>query len=593
MRGMEWRQELRMKKYLFMFVLTLLSGVVNAEVVAINGIYYDLLSDELEAEVTSHPSKYKGKVNIPQTVTYEGATYKVTSIGSDAFRDCFGLTAVTIPEGVEYIRSSSFCWCESLTSISIPNSVKIIAACAFGQCRSLISVSLGSSLIAIGDGAFEYCSQLTSINIPNNVTSIGKSCFQFCGALTSVTLGNNIKEIRFNTFGNCQKLETINIPNSVTRIESLAFSECDSLKDVVLPNSLTTIGSRAFSGSGLIEITIPSSVTDFGSMSTNDYSGPRGYVFCSCANLKKVIIGDGITDIPERTFDGCSNLNKVIFGKNVTSIGNKAFYSCGISSITIPDYVNSIGVNAFDYCENLKKLTIGSGVTYIGDEAFAYCSRLQDVYCYAKHVPHSGRNVFNGSFNEFPTLHVPGSSISEYSSTSQWNDFPIIVALNNDSQKCEIPEIRYENGELKFSCATNGAEFAYQITDDDIKSGYESSVKLDATYHISVYATRNGYENSDVATATLCWIEAEPKQEGIANKIAEIKSYPVLIQNIGGTISITGVEDNTPISVFSTSGMKVGSAVSGKGKNVIETSLRRGETAIVKIGEQSFKVLIK
>lgn len=581
-----------MKKYLFMFVLTLLPGVVNAEVVEINGIYYDLLSDELEAEVTSSPHKYSGKINIPQAVTYGGITYKVTSIGSDAFKRCYGLTTVTIQEGVEYLRSYAFSECENLTSIIIPNSVRIIAANAFNQCYSLTSVSLGNGLTAIGDLAFSNCSKLASIIIPNNVITIGYHCFYYCSELTSVTLGNNIKEIKEYTFYDCKNLKTINIPNSVTSIGTRAFSGCTSLENIVLPNSLTTIGYQAFAGSGLIELTIPSSVTELGAWDSN--TTRTGHAFASCDNLERVTIGDGVSVIPSGTFYFCNKLNKVTFGKNVTHINEEAFSGCeNLSSITIPDWVTDIGESAFAGCNHLKKLTIGSGVTRIDDAAFAYCSRLQDVYCYAPIPPRGKGKIFENSFNEFPTLHVPGSSINEYSSTYPWNEFPIIVALNNDSQKCEIPEIRYENGELKFSCATNGAEFAYEITDDDIKSGYESSVKLDATYYISVYATRNGYENSDVATATLCWIDAEPKSDGIANEVAEIKAYPVLIQNIGGTISITGLEDNTPISIFSTSGMQMGSAVSAKGKNIIETSFRKGETAIVKIGGKSFKILIK
>ena len=70
------------------------------------------------------------------------------------------------------------------------------------------------------------------------------------------------------------------------------------------------------------------------------------------------------------------------------------------------------------------------------------------------------------------------------------------------------PTISYANKELTFSCETEGVEYVYEIKDTDIKKGYDAKVSLSATYNISVYATKTGYENSDVATATLVWTVA-------------------------------------------------------------------------------------
>lgn len=56
-----------------------------AEAVEIDGIYYNLVTKAKQAEVTENPNKYTGTVNIPETVTYNGVTYSVTSIGENAF----------------------------------------------------------------------------------------------------------------------------------------------------------------------------------------------------------------------------------------------------------------------------------------------------------------------------------------------------------------------------------------------------------------------------------------------------------------------------------------------------------------------------
>ena len=72
----------------------------------INGIYYNFSG--ANAEVTSGGNKYSGVIAIPTSVTYNGYSYSVTSIGSNAFLGCSGLTSVTIPESVTSIGGYAF-----------------------------------------------------------------------------------------------------------------------------------------------------------------------------------------------------------------------------------------------------------------------------------------------------------------------------------------------------------------------------------------------------------------------------------------------------------------------------------------------------
>ncbi len=73
---------------------------------------------------------------------------------------------------------------------------------------------------------------------------------------------------------------------------------------------------------------------------------------------------------------------------------------------------------------------------------------------------------------------------------------------HTETKKCEKPTISFANGQLSFASGTNGAEFIYEITESVKDSGTGSNVKLGntTTYHVSVYATKEGYENSEVAT---------------------------------------------------------------------------------------------
>lgn len=198
------------------------------------------------------------------------------------------------------------------------------------------------------------------------------------------------------------------------------------------------------------------------------------------------------------------------------------------------------------------------------------------------------------------TLYVPVGTIDKYKATTGWKEFLFIeegtggdTPVTPEPKQCAKPTIAYKNGKLLFNCDTEGATCAYTITDSDIKSGSGNEVDLDVTYHISVYATKNGYEQSKTATATLCWIDSNPKMDGIVNGVAEVKARAFLIKNEGGNLAVEGADDGEQVHVYTTNGVQAGSAISRNGKAVVKTNLQKGEIAIVKVGEKSMKVVMK
>ena len=101
--------------------------------VEVDGIYYDITGTT--ATVTSGDNKYSGDIVIPESITYNNSKYSVTSIGDWAFKECSGLTSVTIPNSVTSIGDYAFYDCCSLTSITIPNSVTSIGDGTFYDCN--------------------------------------------------------------------------------------------------------------------------------------------------------------------------------------------------------------------------------------------------------------------------------------------------------------------------------------------------------------------------------------------------------------------------------------------------------------------------
>ena len=387
----------------------------------------------------------------------KGKVAEVVSNPNKKYKGIVDIPSKVIHEGIEYtvvgIGDYAFSDCRTLTSVTIPNSVTSIGEWAFRNCYSLTSVTIPNSVTSISTGAFAYCKSLTSITIPTSVISMGNCAFEYCLSLTSITIPNSVTSIGNYIFAYCSTLTTINIPNSVTSIGNYAFEYCRSLISITIPNSVRSIDYYAFSNcTGLTYVNIPNSAN------------------------------------------------------SMTSIGSNAFEQCkSLTSITIPNSVSNIGNEAFYGCNALTSVTI-SGGTSISTKAFANCEELADVYCLAENVPHASSNAFDGSYPEYINLHVPEASINLYKTTAPWSQFGNIESLSGNTPelpKCARPTIAIENNKLTFSSETEGALFHYDITCADMKSGEASSVSLDQTYQISVYAYKEGYLNSDVTTMDL------------------------------------------------------------------------------------------
>ena len=340
---------------------------------------YELKYEELSdgtLKITGYKDEAVGNLVIPEAINGK----YVTVIGSNAFKECSGLTGnLTIPEKVTSIETYAFYGCSGLTGrLTIPKDVTFIGYSAFNDCSGLTgNLTIPEKVTYIDSYAFCDCEGLTgNLIIPNGVTRLGTNVFDGCkGFNGELKISEKLTEIRPYTFRNCTRLRgNLIIPKGVTSIGAFAFSSCYGLTgNLTIPEGVKTIDDDAFSYCyGFTgKLTIPEGVTYIGRYAFNDCIGLTGnltipesvtsidsYAFASCRGLTgNVNIPGKITVIEKNVFSGCSGLTgNVIIPEGITSIGEEAFYGCSglTGNFTLPRSLKSMGNMALG--ENINNI---------------------------------------------------------------------------------------------------------------------------------------------------------------------------------------------------------------------------------------------
>lgn len=191
----------------------------------------------------------------------------------------------------------------------------------------------------------------------------------------------------------------------------------------------------------------------------NNTFNPTGGSYDYWQGITSIVIGEGITNIPDWAFAmqencasislpstlttiGASSLEECAFTgiklpDGLVSIGEYAFQSAKITSITIPSSVTTISSHAFGDCKALKSVTFATPTTSlsIGDGAFYDCDALSSVICSATTPPTLGDDVFKDGYSDvFANLviYVPAANQAAYVAAANWGDYAANMALRHD-----------------------------------------------------------------------------------------------------------------------------------------------------------------
>ena len=287
----------------------------------------------------------------PFTFRYTGVKYseRLTNLG---YESVIGLTLYSCEEGVE--------------EAVIPSEVGGIPVIAIG----------GSDYYEAGYyHVFGENSVLRSVVIPDSVLFIGGEAFYGCTNLTDVTLSKGLQSIG-----------------------EKAFYGCTSLTSIDFPRSLETIEEYAFSFTNLEQITLTANME------------VEEYAFLDIANLKKVIVEEGVTEIP--SFVNCVNLTEINIPEGVYSI--HSFSGCtSLTELDLPSTITRFGITKhipgryLDVLAGTKVtfLDIPEGPYFTENGVFANSSLISVV------LPASLRSVGDDIFENCPieTIYFRGT----------------------------------------------------------------------------------------------------------------------------------------------------------------------------------------
>ena len=369
------------------------------------------------------------------------------------------------------------------------------------------------------------------ITIPSTVTFNGRTM--------------NVTSIASRSFYRNQKLRSISISDGITSIGDEAFYCCTLLSSITLPNTLSSIGI--------------------------DYYASQG-VFYGCQSLKSIIIPDGVKCLERRTFRVCSNLVSVSLGRGVEVIN---------------DYV-------FDECVSLKKVIIPSNVTTIGEAAFSNCSGLDTLVFEDSETPLVIKYKERNESDIVARIYGPsnwyfGRDCQMKNVLNYWQNLKNLSigkkVKNQTFSYCNILENIY--------CMTDSPE----LVACNFSSGtYVNAHLYVPTGTINKYKAAEGWKNffniqeMDVKDM---WNGNIQPTNGDENGINPVRVNAVLIQSNNGILNISGADDGTCIEIYTTSGIIVGSAIASSSATAINTGLKNGEIAIVRIGNKSVTVMMR
>lgn len=449
-------------KTLFTALLLLLGVSVSAHDFEVDGIYYNVIdSVNNTVEVTYQGEKwdsydeYSGQVVIPETVSCNGITYKVTEIGAYAFCRSQNLTNVTVPLGVTTVNEYAFFRCDGLKSVDLPSSVTTIQEFSFYGCNGIKNMIFAEGLKVIEQQAFSYSENLTTVELPVSLDSLGLRAFSPCTCLSEITIKSDNPEVYHfynDPFDDIAYGAVMYYPNdemltigggniTITTLKGRLFEKDGVRYKILEGNTVELVSAKAanvYSG----DFVVPETVTYNGKTYHVERIGFKA--FLDCTELTSIKMHDNMTTVQNKAFVGCSSLKDVVFPSSIKGIGDESFNGCtSLTHVTIPSGLDYLGSHIFEGCTGLASVVAGT----LSQLIFVRCTNLKSV-----ELKEGITSIPQGAFSRCASL--TGIDLPNSLTSLAWSSFSGCSSL----ERITIPANVSELGEHVFSNCTSLVE---------------------------------------------------------------------------------------------------------------------------------------
>lgn len=479
------------------------------------------------------------------------------NVYSSAFRNCSGLTEVTLDGNVRVFGANIFAGCDKLQTIAQVNADKakyiIVDENGFLYTKSESTTKKTTTytlhyvpaagytvengvldltpyaytqdaategwtdIYTVYANAFANCAGIKKIILPDSITSITASMFAGFTDLEEVVLSAETTEIGESAFENTglkkitykgyEGTDTFALPETLTTIEKYAFKGT-KLENVVLSTAAVSVGTSAFAESTVKTVTVNGENVSFGTsafadcaeLTTVTFNAATAKLgtsmFANCVVLNSVTLPSEITSLPMSLFEGCVKLATVEIPETVTAM-QRTFAGSYITSIDVPASVTTLNQTFMD-CSQLKTVTLHEGLTSFVVKVFLNCVALEEIVL-PEGLTQIGSDVFSGCVN-LKKVNIP-STLTKIDN----NAFAGCTSLGK-AEKFVMPATLTSVGGNIFDGWTAEQKVYIEAGASDVYGKWSNAKESGYSFMVYAYVPYSGFDGYAKNTgATIIW----------------------------------------------------------------------------------------
>lgn len=422
-------------------------------------------------------------------------------------------------------------------------------------------------------------STVTYNGIEFSVTAIGRNAFSGIESIRSVSIPTSVKEIESQAFNQCS-LENFTWPGWITTIREDMFTNSKKLKSITISEGVTTLENYCFYyATGIEYISFPSTLKEIGNS------------FCGGTRIKKLNLPEGLEKLaPWQT--ELRNLQTLILPSTVKvsgSSGAEFFSSSHIETVMCKSRKNPIAhyVQAFYSYDPPQYLIIPEGTT--SEYKYWPCVRIIETDVDNCDCDLIGNNIIkdNKIFTIVSTAPTCMAYLTDIDEPEISDTLYIPATVSDDINTYEVKGLS--------SYFTHYSHWKHIITDIkepfDLPDGcFSNLVFFQATLHVPA-GSAELYRNAD-GWGDFLYIVEDADETGISDEL-QSTTESVHISQKDGLLSITGLKFEDKVELYSANGSLLTSTKATNAKMDIDIESQKGHLVVVKVGQNTKKLLVR